>query len=88
MGTDALAAHGELRRPSRWLIVGAATAFYIGRVSSALYFAPHAIVWAADPTGADLADVAMWTTLNWIRIASQDTLTAVLLLLALARNRR
>jgi hypothetical protein len=72
-------------RPGRrWLIVAAAVAFYTGRVASALYFAPQALDWADNPAGADLDQVSLWMNLNWLRTAVQDTLTAILLLLAAA----
>jgi hypothetical protein len=70
-------------RPGRRrLLVGAAVAFYIGRTSSALYFAPHALDWGDDPAAADLDQVRVWIDLNWVRTVLQDTLTATLLLLA------
>ncbi|MEV4760120.1 hypothetical protein AB0J86_34170 [Micromonospora sp. NPDC049559] len=75
------------RRPGRrWPLVAAAVAFYAGRTASALYFAPHALSWAGDPMSADLDEVRRWTDLNWFRIVLQDTLTAVLLLLAATRS--
>lgn len=75
-------------RPARRrLIVAAAVAFYIGRVASALYFAPNALDWGDDPAAADLDQVRVWIDLNWVRTALQDTLTAVLLLLAAAASR-
>jgi hypothetical protein len=76
-------------RPARrWLVVGAAVAFYAGRLSSAWYFAPHALAWGDDPATANLDEVQRWIHLNWIRIALQDTVTAVLLLLAAVRPDR
>jgi hypothetical protein len=65
----------------RWVVGVAAILFYAGRVSSALYFAPHALAWGADPSLASPEAVQQWMTLNWARTAIQDTATAVLLLL-------
>jgi hypothetical protein len=65
----------------RWVVVVAAMLFYAGRVSSALYFAPAALAWGADPSLATPEAVQQWMNLNWIRTAVQDTATAVLLLL-------
>lgn len=70
-------------RPARRrLVVAAAVAFYAGRLASALYFAPNALAWGADPAGATLDEVQMWMTLNWARTLVQDLTTAILLLLA------
>lgn len=66
----------------RWLVVAAAVLFYAGRISSALYFAPNAMAWGADPGLATLDEVQQWMNLNWARLVIQDTATAVLLLLA------
>lgn len=33
----------------RWLVIAAAILFYAGRITSALYFAPDALAWGADP---------------------------------------
>lgn len=72
-------------RPARrWLLVAAAAAFYAGRVASGLYFAPNAMDWGEDPTIARPEEVQLWMNLNWIRLILQDTVTAVLLLLAVA----
>jgi hypothetical protein len=68
----------------RWLILGAAVAFYAGRVASGLFFAPQALDWGANPAGADLDQVQLWMNLNWVRTVVQDSVTAVLLLLAAA----
>ncbi len=70
------------RQPARhWIVVAAAVLFYAGRMSSALYFAPHAMAWGADPGLATLDDVQQWMNLNWVRLVIQDTATAILLLL-------
>lgn len=72
-------------RPARrWLMVAAAAAFYAGRVASGLYFAPNAMDWGEDPTIDRPEEVQLWMNLNWIRLILQDTVTAVLLLLAVA----
>jgi hypothetical protein len=68
----------------RRLILAAAVVFYIGRTTSALYFAPHALDWGDDPGAADLDQVRMWIDLNWVRTLLQDALTAALLLFAAA----
>lgn len=70
-------------RPGRrWLVVAAAVTFYLGRVASALYFAPNALAWGADPGLASLDEVQTWMGLNWARTIVQDTATGILLLLA------
>jgi hypothetical protein len=71
------------KRPTRRkLVIAAAVTFYGGRIASALYFAPHAMAWGADPGLASLEAVQQWMTLNWVRTIVQDTATALLLLLA------
>ena len=70
------------RPDRRWLVVAAAVAFYLGRVVSAVYFAPHAIAWGIDPSLATLDEVQLWMNLNWVRTVGQDAVTAILLLLA------
>ena len=69
----------------RRLLVAAAITFYAGRLSSALYFAPHAMDWGEAPATADLGQVRVWMSLNWVRVVLQDTATAVLLLVAARR---
>ena len=68
----------------RWLLIVAAVIFYLGRVASALYFAPTAIYWARHPAeaSAHLDQVALWTRLDLIRLILQDTVNAALVLLA------
>jgi hypothetical protein len=77
-----LAVAANWTHPSRrrWLIVVAAV-FYVGRLTSSLYFAPHALAWGADPAYSPgvLDDVQIWLVLNWIRIVLQDGVTAGLL---------
>src|SRR5215207_8570579 len=67
----------------RWLLIVAAVIFYLGRVTSALYFAPNAIDWGRHPTqaAAHLDQVALWIRLDLIRLILQDTVNAALLLL-------
>ena len=72
----------------RALAIAAAVTFYAGRCASALYFAPHALDWGDDPASADLDQVRLWMNLNWIRVAVQDTATAILLLVLLATGVR
>jgi hypothetical protein len=70
------------RQSRRRLVVAAAIAFYLGRVASAVYFAPNAIAWGSDPNLATLNEVQIWMNLNWVRTLGQDAVTAILLLLA------
>ena len=67
----------------RRLLIVAAVIFYLGRVASALYFAPTALDWGRHPAGAAalLDQVALWIRLDLIRLILQDTVTAALLLL-------
>lgn len=74
------------RPAQRRLIIGAAIAFYAGRVASGLYFAPRAIDWGDNPAGADLDEVRLWMNLNWVRGFSQDIMVGTLLLAAAARR--
>src|SRR5215208_681766 len=71
-------------RTRRRLLIVAAVIFYLGRVASALYFAPNAIDWGRHPaeTAAHLEQVALWIRLDLIRFILQDTLNAAVLLLA------
>jgi len=68
----------------RWLLIVAAVIFYLGRVASALYFAPTAIYWARLPAEASghLDQVALWIRLDLIRLIFQDTVNTALVLLA------
>lgn len=68
----------------RRLLIAAAVIFYLGRVASALYFAPAAIDWGRHPAeaAAHLDQVALWIRLDLIRLILQDTVNAALLLLA------
>ena len=68
----------------RRLLIVAAVIFYLGRVTSALYFAPNAIDWGRHPAeaAAHLEQVARWIRLDLIRLVLQDTVIAALLLLA------
>jgi hypothetical protein len=71
----------------RTLIVIAAVAFYAMRVWSYIYFVPNIFEFGAlPPDGPFSAEVVerfrMWVNLNWIRIAIQEILTYLLLLLA------
>ena len=68
----------------RQLLIVAAVIFYLGRVASALYFAPNAIDWGRHPpeAAAHLDQVALWIRLDLIRLILQDTVNAALLLLA------
>jgi hypothetical protein len=68
----------------RRLLIVAAMIFYLGRVASALYFAPAAIYWGLHPAeaAAHLDQVALWIRLDLIRLILQDTVNAALLLLA------
>jgi hypothetical protein len=68
----------------RRLLIVAAVIFYVGRVASALYFAPNAIDWGRHPAeaAAHLDQVALWIRLDLIRLILQDTVNAALLLLA------
>ncbi len=68
----------------RRLLVVAAGIFYLGRVTSALYFAPRALAWGRDPAeaAAHPDEVAQWIRLDLIRVIVQDAVTAVLLLVA------
>jgi hypothetical protein len=68
----------------RRLLIVAAVIFYLGRVASALYFAPVAIYWGGHPAeaAAHLDQVALWIRLDLIRLILQDTVIAALLLLA------
>lgn len=68
----------------RRLLIVAAVIFYLGRVASALYFAPSALDWGLHPAeaAAHLDQVALWIRLDLIRLILQDTVIAVLLLLA------
>jgi hypothetical protein len=75
------------RLDRRWLVVAAAVAFYLGRVASAVYFAPLAIAWGTDPSVATFAAVEQWMNLNWVRTVGQDMVTAILLLLATVQPR-
>lgn len=73
----------------RRLLVAAAVIFYLGRVASALYFAPNAIYWGSHPAdaAAHLDQLALWIRLDLIRVVVQDTATATLLLLAALHHR-
>jgi hypothetical protein len=68
----------------RRLLVVAAVIFYLGRVASALYFAPNALYWGQHPAEAatHLDQVALWISLDLIRVVLQDTVTAALMLVA------
>ena len=68
----------------RRLLIVAAVIFYLGRVASALYFAPAALYWGRHPAeaAAHLDQVALWIGLDLIRVIVQDTVTAALLLVA------
>ena len=68
----------------RRLLIVAAVIFYLGRVASALYFAPTAIDWGRRPAeaSAHLDQVALWIRLDLIRLILQDTVNAALVLLA------
>jgi hypothetical protein len=71
----------------RTLIVIAAVAFYAMRIWSYVYFVPNIFEFGAlPPDGPFSAEIVeqfrMWVNLNWLRIAIQDTLTYLLLLLA------
>lgn len=68
----------------RRLLVVAAVIFYLGRLASALYFAPNAIHWGENPAEAagQFDELALWIRLDLIRVILQDALVAVLLLVA------
>jgi hypothetical protein len=68
----------------RRLLIVAAVIFYLGRATSALYFAPNAIYWGRHPAeaAAHLDQVALWIRLDLIRLILQDAVNAALLLLA------
>ena len=68
----------------RRLLIMAAVIFYLGRVASALYFAPNAIDWGQHPVeaAAHLDQVDQWIQLDLIRVIVQDTVTAAVMLLA------
>jgi hypothetical protein len=68
----------------RRLLIVAAVIFYLGRVASALYFAPAAIYWGGHPAdaAAHLDQVALWIRLDLIRLVLQDAVNAALVLLA------
>ena len=68
----------------RRLLIVAAVIFYLGRVASALYFAPTVLDWGQHPAeaAAHLDQVALWIRLDLIRLILQDTVNAALLLLA------
>jgi hypothetical protein len=70
--------------PRRRLLIVAALLFYLGRVASALYFAPAAIAWGQHPVeAAEHVDrVALWIRLDLIRLIVQDTVNAALMLFA------
>jgi hypothetical protein len=54
------------RRP----IVIAATIYYLERLTTYLYFAPHILGWSHEPATPALIDsVGTWLTLDWARIA-------------------
>jgi hypothetical protein len=71
-------------RTRRRLLIVAAAIFYLGRLASALYFAPRAIHWGRHPAeaAAQRDQVARWIRLDPIRVIWQDTATAALVLLA------
>jgi len=78
-------------RTRRNLLLVTAVVFYLGRISSALYFAPHVFEWVRLPFGAPLSvetleDVQLWIKVNWLRFVFQDVLVAGLLLLAQYRG--
>lgn len=80
-------------RPRRYLLLIAATVFYVFRIASALYFAPTAMGWADLPAGTVVsgslqADVETWTTLNLLRLLLQDCLVAALLTVVTLRRHR
>lgn len=80
-------------RSRRKLLLVAAAVFYLGRISSALYFAPHAMDWADIPSGASLSsglldDVQLWMNLNVIRLILQDALSAALVFVVALRPHR
>jgi hypothetical protein len=66
----------------RRLLLVAAIIFYLGRIASALYFAPAAISWGQHPAeaAAHFDHVALWIRLDLIRLIVQDTVNAALLL--------
>jgi hypothetical protein len=68
----------------RRLLVVAAVIFYLGRITSALYFAPRAITWGRHPAEAAARPdrVAQWIRLDLIRVIVQDAVNAALLLVA------
>ena len=73
----------------RRLLIVAAVIFYLGRITSALYFAPTAIYWGRHPAeaAAHLDQVALWIRLDLIRLILQDTVNATLVLLAALHHR-
>jgi hypothetical protein len=85
MAADALGADGQLApsdpAPAAHRCRGD---FYLGRVASALYFAPRALYWGLHPGEAatHLDQVALWIRLDLIRLILQDAVNAALLLLA------
>ena len=71
------------KRRSQLVLI--AMVFYAGRSASAIYFAPRAIAWGAQPAMAQLMSdsVALWIRLDIIRVILQDLTTAVLLFMVL-----
>jgi hypothetical protein len=55
----------------RRLLTTTAVIFYLGRVASALCFAPHAFDWGSHTAEARLDDVAQWLQLDLIRSRHQ-----------------
>ncbi|SHF43242.1 hypothetical protein SAMN05444392_1263 [Seinonella peptonophila] len=68
----------------RRLLIIAAGIFYLGRVASALYFAPAALYWGQHPAEAvaHIDQVTLWIYLDFIRLIWQDVGIVVLMLIA------
>ena len=68
----------------RKLLLVAALVFYFGRIASAAYFAPNAINWGTNPemAAAVAAQVELWIRLDLLRLAFQDLITAMIVLVA------
>jgi hypothetical protein len=66
----------------RRLLIVAAGFFYLGRVASALYFAPAALEWVDNPAvaAANLDQIAVWMRLDVLRLVLQDTVIAAMVL--------
>jgi hypothetical protein len=72
----------------RRLLIVAAVLFYAARLASALYFAPNALEWGANPAdaAARMAEIDLWIRLDLLRLLLQDVIIAAIMLLAALRS--